>query len=299
MRMRSPIISTVCVFLCAVAAFAQRPSSAQGPQLPRPNAGPKSFRNQMGIEMVWIPAGSFSMGSTDAEVRAAYDDTKTFNPQAQLDWFQELPRHQVTIRNGFYMGKYEVTQGQWRAVMGTTVEQQVEKAGPSWSSRGETGDNYPMYYVSWNEAQDFIEKLNAMNDGYLYRLPTEAEWEYACRAGTTTAFAFGNSLSSDQANVEGVHRKGTMPVGSFQPNAWGLYDMHGNVYEWVQDDYHDSYNGAPSDGSAWLTSGDRRVVRGGSWGNASNLRSATRHPFTPGTRTGSVGFRVAAVARTR
>jgi formylglycine-generating enzyme required for sulfatase activity len=141
-----------------------------------------------------------------------------------------------------------------------------------------------------------------MKDGYLYRLPTEAEWEYAARAGPTTAFAFGDSLTSDQANFnsgKGAYRNGTMPVGSFQPNAWGLYDMHGNVYEWCQDDYHDSYNGAPGDGSAGLSSGDKRVVRGGSGGNASNLRSAVRHPFAPDTRTGSVGFRVVVVARTQ
>ena len=293
------------------------PLSAQGPQRTSPNAEPKSIRNQKGIEMVWIPAGSFTMGSTDAQIQAAYADAKNAFPEnAKLEWFSgEKPRHRVTIREGFYMGIYELTQAQWRAVMGTTVQQQVEKAGPGWSlsggtSRVEQGDNYPMVFVSWNEAQEFTEKLNAMNDGYLYRLPTEAEWEYACRAGTTTEFAFGDSLSSDQANFDGSHpyggagkgvyRHGATPVGSFQPNAWGLYDMHGNVYEWVQDWYHDSYTGAPNDGSAWLSGGDKRVIRSGAYGsNAGNLRSAVRHMFTPDTRTGSLGFRVVAVARTQ
>jgi formylglycine-generating enzyme required for sulfatase activity len=192
--------------------------TAQGPQRTRPNAAPKSIRNQMGIEMVWIPAGSFTMGSTDAQIQAAYADAKNAFPEnAKLEWFSgEKPRHQVTIREGFYMGIYEVTQAQWRAVMGTTLQQQVEKAGPMWSltgltSRVEQGDNYPMVFVSWNEAQEFTEKLNAMKDGYLYRLPAEAEWEYACRAGTTTEFAFGDSLSSDQAAFDGSHPYGGAP----------------------------------------------------------------------------------------
>lgn len=248
------------------------------------------------------------MGSTDSEIQAAYEDSKQTSPQnAKLDWFTaEKPRHQVTIRDGFYMGTCEVTRGQWQAVMGTTVLQQVAKAGPTWSLSGEQGDNYPMVFVSWNEAQEFAQKLNAMDDGYRYRLPTEAEWEYAARAGTTTAFAFGDSLTADEANFGGNHpyddkgrsRPGPTPVGSLRPNAWGLYDMHGNVYEWCQDWYHDSYDGAPSDGSAWLSGGDQKVIRGGAYGsNAGNVRSAVRHMFTPDTRTGTLGFRVVAVAR--
>jgi formylglycine-generating enzyme required for sulfatase activity len=250
------------------------------------------------------------MGSTDVEIQAAYEDSKRANPQlAQLDWFTgEKPRHEVTIANGFYIGKYEVTRGQWQAVMGTTVQQQVEKAGPTMTLSGEQGDNYPMVYVSWNEAQQFTERLNALDDGYTYQLPTEAEWEYAARAGTTTAFAFGDSLRSDQANFGGNHTyydkdKGRLritatPVGSLQPNAWGLYDMHGNVYEWCQDWYHDSYIGAPTDGSAWLVVGKERVIRGGAAGsNAGNVRSAVRHSFPPDTRTGSLGFRVVAAER--
>jgi formylglycine-generating enzyme required for sulfatase activity len=301
------------VLLLMIFAVAGAPRSrAQDPQR-NANGAPKSIRNQTGIELVWISPGSFTMGSTDGEIQAAYEESKSLFPQyAKLEWFTgEKPRHQVTIPEGFYMGKYEVTQGQWRAVMSTTVQQQMAKAGPTWTLVGEQGDNYPMVFVSWNEAREFVEKLNALNDGYRYRLPTEAEWEYAARAGTTTAFAFGDSLSSEQANFNGHHRyldkdKGrpraaATPVGSLQPNAWGLYDMHGNVYEWCEDSYHDNYEGAPSDGSAWLSGGsDQKAIRGGAYGsNAANVRSAVRHSFTPGTRTGSLGFRVAAVARAR
>jgi len=280
---------------------------------------PKSTRNQIGIEMVWIPPGTFTMGPTDAEVQAAYDNAKCYHAAPLLEWFtREKPRHQVKIREDFFMARNEVTQGQWLAVMSTTVQQQRDKTN-SYEMWGE-GDQYPMYYINWNEVQEFIERLNQMSDGYRYRLPTEAEWEYACRAGTTTAFAFGDSLNSDQANFNGkclyggvgtgVNRGQTTPVGSFQPNAWGLYDMHGNVWEWCQDWYHDSYNGAPTDGSAWLSGGEQkdtncrqpedcRVLRGGAWSHeAYDLRSAARGGRHPGDRGKSYGFRVVAVART-
>ena len=213
----------------------------------------------------------------------------------------EKPVHQVTISYSFYMGKYEVTQAQWQSVMGSN---------PSYFK--DCG-NCPVEQVSWDDAQAFIRKLNQMNDGYAYRLPTEAEWEYACRAGTTTEFAFGDSLSSDQANFDGnypyggaaklqsgagVYRQKTTPVGSFQPNAFGLFDMHGNVLEWCEDWYHETYYGAPTDGSAWLSGGEQkyRVLRGGSWyGNATYLRSAYRNWYYPGSRFDPYGFRVVAV----
>ncbi len=199
-----------------LAAVPLAPSSVHGLQRALGNTGPGSIRNQTGIEMVWIPAGSFAMGSTDSELQAAFENAKEANPNAKLDGFSgEVPRHRVTIRKGFYMGKYEVTQGQWQAVMGTTVEQQRARAGPTWSLTG-AGDDYPMDFVNWNEAQEFIEKLNAMNDGYRYRLPTEAEWEYAARAGTTTSFAFGDSLSSDQANFDGNYPYGGARKGVYR-----------------------------------------------------------------------------------
>jgi formylglycine-generating enzyme required for sulfatase activity len=235
--------------------------------------------NGVRLEMVEMPAGNFCMGSP--------------NGVGETD---EHPQHQVSVPQ-FYMGKYEVTQAQYRAVMGTNPAHF-------------TGcDECPIEDVSWNDAQEFIRKLNGMQSRYRYRLPSEAEWEYACRAGTTTAFAFGDSLSSNQANsdgnypfggaAKGVYRQKTTSVGSFQPNAWGLYDMHGNVLEWCEDWYHDNYNGAPSDGSAWESGGGQgRVLRGGSWGSPTSfLRSAHRYRRGPGNRSDDVGFRVVAVSR--
>jgi formylglycine-generating enzyme required for sulfatase activity len=229
--------------------------------------------------MVLIPAGTFTMGSPDSEEGHFKD---------------EGPQHRVTVQ-GFYIGKYEVTQEQYQAVMGTNPSEF-------------NGNNRPVERVSWNDAVEFCRKLSQMT-GRKYRLPTEAEWEYACRAGTTTPFAFGSSLSSDQANfnggypygdaAEGVYQNKTMSVGSFQPNAFGLYDMHGNVWEWCEDYYHSSYVGAPTNGSAWL-SGDSsdRVLRGGSWSlYAPFLRSAFRNRNGSGIRDLNGGFRVVAVSR--
>jgi formylglycine-generating enzyme required for sulfatase activity len=158
--------------------------------------------------------------------------------------------------------------------------------------------------MSWDDTQEFICRMNAREDRFKYRLPSEAEWEYACRGGTTTAFAFGDSLSSEQANFDGsypsngaakgVNRGKTTPVGSFQPNAWGLYDMHGNVEEWCEDIWHFDYDGAPSDGSAWLNGGSSgfRVLRGGTWySHAGFQRSAYRHWNPPDSRYDLYGFR--------
>ena len=239
-------------------------------------------RNRLGMELVYIPAGSFLMGSPSSEVAREPD---------------EGPRHLVTIGEGFYMGRYEVTQAQWRALMGRD---------PSYFKRC---GRCPVEGVSWHDARAFIRKLNARSGRFTYRLPTEAEWEYACRAGTTTPFAFGSSLSSGQANfngfpyggaAEGVNRRRTTPVGSFRPNAWGLYDMHGNVWEWCEDWHNYSYDGAPADGSAWLGGGLRRfrVLRGGSLKDRGYyLRSAERGGAAPDSR-GYYGFRVVAVPRT-
>jgi formylglycine-generating enzyme required for sulfatase activity len=249
---------------------------------------PRTRTNQAGIEFVLIPAGSFMMGSTNGGT-------------------DEKPVHQVTISQAFSMGKYEVTQGQWQSVMGSN---------PS----NFKGDNLPVETISWDDAIAFIARLNAQNDGYSYRLPTEAEWEYACRAGTTGDYAgdldamawYGNNsgrgrldaaeiFRTDSANYyKRITENGgqTHAVGSKLPNSFGLFDMHGNVWEWCQDWYHDSYNGAPSDGSAWLSGGEQkyRVLLGGSWyGDASNSRSALRYGSSPDTRGILYGFRVVAV----
>jgi formylglycine-generating enzyme required for sulfatase activity len=220
-------------------------------------------------ELVVIPAGSFEMGSNDG------DDG-------------EKPTHRVNIRS-FALGKYEVTQGQWKAVMGSN---------PSYFSK--CGDNCPVEQVSWNDIQQYIQKLNQKTDQN-YRLPSEAEWEFAARAGSSTKWSFG----SDQGQL-GQHAwyysnsgSNTHPVGQKQANAFGLYDMHGNVREWVQDWYHANYSGAPSDGSAWESGGEQksRVLRSGSWGSfPAYLRSAIRDRFTPGSRNDYLGFRLARTA---
>ena len=220
------------------------------------------------MELLEIPAGSFCMGSTNGEAN-------------------EKPVHRVTISNGFYMGKYEVTQAQWRAVIGNN---------PSYFNDCEL---CPVEQVSWDDAENFINKLNSINDGFRYRLPTEAEWEYACRAGTNgDASANSNEMAwSVENSAERTHT-----VGRKLPNAWGLSDMIGNVWEWCPDRFNESYYGAPTDGSAWLSGGLEkfRVLRGGAFSHqASDLRSAIRirTQGSRDTRDKLIGFRVVAVAR--
>jgi formylglycine-generating enzyme required for sulfatase activity len=225
-------------------------------------------------EMVVIPSGSFTMGSNeDAD---------------------EKPPHSVSIKS-FALGKYEVTQGQWKAVMGSNP-----------SRFSSCGDSCPVENVSWDDIQQYIQKLNAQS-GRQYRLPSEAEWEYAARAGTKTPYWWGDKGSHEYANygkdeccgglAQGRDRwENTAPVGQFPSNAFGLHDMHGNVSEWVQDYYHDSYSGAPTDGSAWDSGGEQklRVLRGGSWYSfAAFLRSVFRGRNAPVDRYNYSGFRVA------
>ncbi len=241
------------------------------------------------LELVRIPAGSFQMGSPDTE-RSRSDD--------------EGPIHTVTINYDFYMGKYEVTQAQWLAVMGSSP------GGYAWDYG--QGDTYPAYYVSWDDAQAFITALNThiTNTGQgpaTVRLPSEAEWEYACRAGTQTRFYFGDSLSvGDECEDDGVRSQymwycgnnspyGSKPVGGKLPNAFGLHDMSGNLWEWCEDDWHYGYSGAPSNGSAWIDSprGSGRVARGGLWRYlAQYCRSADRSFGWPDDRGGDIGFRL-------
>ena len=232
--------------------------------------------NGVPIEMVLVPGWIFRMGSPESE-----------GPN------DERPQHQVAVP-AFYMSKYEVTQAQYRAVMGVNPSEFQ-------------GDDLPVENVSWKDAMEFCNRASSITKRS-YRLPTEAEWEYAARAGTTTIFAFGNSISSAQANFDGrnpyggapagVYRQQTTPVGSYKPNAFGLYDMHGNVWEWCSDTYHNSYIGAPTDGSAWVESSGDRVVRGGSWlSNGGGVRSAVRDRLEPIARLSFVGFRVVTSAR--
>ena len=223
--------------------------------------------NTIGMEFVRIPAGEFEMGSpSDEEGR----------------YSKEGPVHHVTIENSFYMGKYEVTQKQWRAIKGDN---------PSYF----TGDdNLPVESVSWDDVQEFIRKLNEKEGTDKYRLPSEAEWEYACRAGTTTRYSFGDDDTNLGDYVWTSDWK-THPVGQKKPNSWELYDMHGSVWEWVQDSWHSSYSGAPVDGSAWENGeGTYRVRRGGGWNRypSRSCRSADRGCAVPGLHGYAIGFRL-------
>ncbi|TRU66844.1 MAG: serine/threonine-protein kinase pkn1 [Microcystis viridis Mv_BB_P_19951000_S69D] len=218
------------------------------------------------LEMVSLPAGQFLMGSSERD--------------------NEKPPHQVKV-NSFAIGKYPVTQAQYQAVMGTNP------------SHFKNNPQNPVEKVSWNDAQAFCQKLSQIT-GKTYRLPTEAEWEYACRAGTTTRYYFGDDANQlgDYAWYSGNSGNKTHPVGQKKPNAWGLYDMSGNVWEWCEDNRHENYIGAPEDGSAWLINNDNRsqsskCPRGGSWCNNPDIcRSAYRYDLFRRDNYDFSGFRV-------
>ncbi len=226
-----------------------------------------TFTNSIGMEFVMIESGEFIMGSPEDELYSDKD---------------ERPMRQVTVPYDFYIGIYEVTQAEWKAVMDTEPFEFK-------------GNDLPADKVSWSDANKFLDKLNKMEDGAKYRLPTEAEWEYAARAGTSTAFVSG----SDEAGLfqyawftENSEDK-THPVGLKEANAWGLYDVHGNLAEWVMDEYHSNYQKAPSDSRVWEGGVDRRVIRGGSWDNAAeNCRSGHRDSIGEGSRKNYIGFRI-------
>ncbi|WP_340818130.1 formylglycine-generating enzyme family protein [Methanolobus sp. WCC4] len=230
------------------------------------------FTNSTGMEFILIPAGEFEMGSKVDE----------------RNWYRnEGPVHRVTIGRPFYLGRSLVTQEQWCEVM----ENDPSKF---------TGKQKPVDRVSWVAAQEFIERLNEKEGTDSYRLPNEAEWEYACRAGTATRYSFGDNDSDLEEYCHyGNQDIGSCPVGQKKPNPWGLYDMHGNLWEWMQDVYHDSYEDAPGDGSAMEdadgSSMIMRVLRGGSWQtSAVGCRSASRYYMPPLARRNSsrVGLRL-------
>jgi formylglycine-generating enzyme required for sulfatase activity len=251
-----------------------------------------------GPELVLLPTGRFQMGSPEHERRLAME------AGSQKSWLaRELPQHWVGIDRPIAMGRYPVTVGEWRAFVRATGWRQSGEV--NWEAPGfPQTDAHPVVGVNWYDAQDYVRWLSEAT-GRHYRLPSEAEWEYACRAGTKTAFSFGDTISTAQANYDGnftynggargEYRRGTTPAGMFPPNPWGLFDMHGNVWEWVQDVVHDNYEGAPLDGSAWEEGGDqaRRILRGGSWlYNPRYLRSALRNGFSSALSNDIVGFRV-------
>jgi len=205
------------------------------------------------------------------------------------------------------MGRYEVTQAQWRAAARLPKVNRDLVTDPSKFK----GDNLPVEQVSWEDAVEFCERLSRAT-GRHYRLPTEAEWEYACRAGATTQFAFGETITPELVNYNGNYPYGAASKGKFrkQPtpvgglgiaNAFGLFDMHGNVWEWCLDTWHENYNGAPSDGNVWEGGDTRyRVVRGGSWNYLGlNSRAANRNRNTPFNMNFLTGFRLVLAARTR
>jgi formylglycine-generating enzyme required for sulfatase activity len=222
--------------------------------------------------MVVIPGGTFMMGSpADEEHRSS----------------SEGPQHRVTIAP-FAMGKTEVTFAQWDACMAAGECNGYKPRDQGWGR-----ESRPVINVSWHDAEAYVGWLSKQT-GKPYRLPTEAEWEYAARAATTTSYAFGDAITRKNANCGGENGK-TAEVGSYQPNSWGLYDMHGNVEEWVEDVWHNSYQGAPTNGAAW-TDGKplARVLRGGGWFYfLSDCRSAIRNSHEPDAGSLNYGFRLA------
>jgi formylglycine-generating enzyme required for sulfatase activity len=250
---------------------------------------------KVSMEMVAIPGGTFIMGSPENEERRSQ---------------RESPQHEVTVPP-FFMGKYPVTQQQWRVVAALPKVKIDLKSDPScFKGDGSTSltNNLPVERVSWNDAQEFCARLSRMANK-TYRLPTEAEWEYACRGGTTTPFYCGETISTDLANYDGnytygqgqkgEYREKTTEVGKFPANPFGLYDMCGNVWEWCEDGWHENYINAPIDGSAWTSLGSKPVLRGGSWIDYPRIcRSASRYYDVRDVRDVigyDIGFRVVCV----
>ncbi len=272
--------------------------NAKGEQIKKESKQSQYFREDLGngitLEMVAILGGTFLMGTEDEEIERL---VKKFGWEG---FRRERPQHEVTVPP-FFMGKYPITQAQWKAIAATAKIDIDLKTNPSRFK----GDELPVERVNWYQATEFCKRLSRETK-WEYRLPSEAEWEYACRAGTTTPFYFGETITGKFANynasktyaeeAKGEFRQQTTPVGQFPPNAFGLYDMHGNVWEWCADTWHDNYDGAPTDGSAWTENGNdnRSPPRGGSWYfNPTLCRSASR--FTYDRRdydVSSLGFRV-------
>ncbi|MEH2336175.1 SUMF1/EgtB/PvdO family nonheme iron enzyme [Nostoc sp.] len=256
--------------------------NASGQEVKRDRSKAQYFTEDLGngvsLEMIAIPSGKFLMGSPSGEGSN-----------------KEKPQHEVTVQS-FFMGKYSVTQAQWKRVAALPKVNLDLEADPSYFK----GDKRPVEQVSWNDAVEFCDRLSQYTNKQ-YRLPSEAEWEYACRAGTNTPFHFGETITTELANYnenstyasepKGKNRRETIEVGSFPPNAFGLYDMHGQVWERCQDTSHDSYKGAPRDGSAWINNDNQyHLLRGGSWvSNPKGCRSASRYDSVRAER-GSIGY---------
>jgi formylglycine-generating enzyme required for sulfatase activity/uncharacterized caspase-like protein len=271
--------------------------NAKGEQIKKESKQSQYFSQDLGnditLEMVAIPGGTFTMGTEDEEIERLI---KKFNWEG---FRGERPQHQVTVPP-FFMGRYPITQAQWQAIAATAKIDIDLETNPS----NFTGNELPVERVTWYQATEFCKRLSRETKQE-YRLPSEAEWEYACRAGTTTPFYFGETITGELANynagytyageAKGEYRQQTTPVGQFPPNAFGLYDMHGNVWEWCADDWHDNYDGAPTDGSVWIENGNDNCspLRGGSWClNPDNCRSASRLNDDRRDDGSNYGFRV-------
>jgi len=230
------------------------------------NVNAIDYEKELNLEMVLIPAGTFMMGS----------------PESEEDRYSNETQHKVTLTKPFYLGKFTITQEQWKLLM--------RKSPGGWSLP--KGDHLPITYLSWVDCQEFIKKLNASTKGG-YRLPTEAEWEYACRAGTKTMYSFGDEITPNNANYDDSDKGKPVTGGSYKPNAFGLYDMHGNVWEWCEEWFGDYPTGEVTDPQG-PPIGESRILRGGSFDfSGSFARSAMRSNLKQGGRIQGGGFRLA------
>ncbi|CCI09290.1 SUMF1/EgtB/PvdO family nonheme iron enzyme [Microcystis aeruginosa] len=283
--------------------------NAKGEQINKESKQSQYFREDLGdgitLEMVAIPGGTFLMGTEDEEIERL---VKKFNWDGLRS---ERPKREVNVPP-FFIGKYPITQEQWRAIASRT-DLKVDPSAPlrvnldlnpAYFKDRPDSDRRPVEQVNWYDAIEFCARLSKLTVRE-YRLPSEAEWEYACRAGTTTPFYFGETITGELANynagytyageAKGEYRNETTPVGQFPPNAFGLYDMHGNVWEWCADTWHGNYDGAPTDGSVWIENGNdnRSLLRGGSWYfNPNVCRSAYRNVSYRRVNSSYFGFRV-------
>ena len=253
-----PHVLVGLVMLAVLAPFSVHSQTASPPTA--------TLTNSIGMEFVLIPAGTFQMGAASGEA-------------------DERPVHQVTISKQFYLGKYEVTQAQWQAVMGKN---------PSFFTGNTT---HPVESVWWTDVQEFIRRMNAKEGHKQYRLPTEAEWEYAARAGTTTTYSFGDDpvRLGEHAWFKDNAGGTTHPVGQLKPNAWGLYDMQGNVWEWVQD-WYQRYEAAAATDPRGSETGTHRVRRGCAWNNKGDICKVANRYSAPGYRDDFLGFRLVRTA---
>jgi len=271
--------------------------SAESPDTEEAKMSPPETWQEPNTDMkfVRIAKGCFQMGQIPSEKRLLKKEMGEDNYNKYYS--DELPRHEVCV-DGFWMGTHEVTQREWEKIMGFNP------------AHFNSADNFPVDSVSWDDAQSFIRKLNELNnDGNYFRLPTEAEWEYGARANTTTMYNTGDAITGEQANFNGTltfglnlheeYRKSSTPTGSFPPNGFGLYDMHGNVWEWCNDWYDkDYYEVSPKDNPTGAAEGEMRVLRGGSWYRpASHIRSATRYTRKSSGQYADTGFRLVMTSR--